>query len=575
MRFTIIKNIGINRPPQLSYDFIPPGGTMGRSTENNWVLPGEEHAIARLQAIVSISADGGCRITNRGAASEVLLNTIPMAPDRQIEVCDGDVLNIGDYQIQVVNIAQSAPPLAETHILNTIQPQHDKLKNIPSEVWDGLESKLPTANATSVQNTQPVPQELNDNNPLITPQQYQERNPIDPLEQMESKVNLNTLQIDATDPITMFNSDSGLQQENILNDTTPSTLLQQNKQEVDPLALFSDQHARDIKHDDLLSLMLGKAEPLASLDDSAISESQEIRDQDDLSYYTQTSSPPLSPLFATEDANPDLTSNLTDSDHLKQSHYKNSVSHQYHDNNNDNDNDNDKSNYNNDYDCLNIEPMSYRPDAPFPHQTDKIQLEGKLLSALLDGMGLNNIKKPQFDEHAIYQLGKLLSQLSQGIVALNASCSRLKHEINADMTKILPDNNNPFKLLPSGQAVLTQMFGDHIPGFMSPEKATRDILIELQAHQLGMIAGLHAMTADILRTFEPDVIEKKAHEEIKFPRLSLSSTSKSYLWDYLIKYYQTIVHTFEKDHVLFGENFLQAYETEVERYRHSQDKLKK
>ncbi|MDC9592072.1 type VI secretion system-associated FHA domain protein TagH [Xenorhabdus sp. IM139775] len=494
MRFTIVKNTGTNQPQQLSYDFIPPGGTIGRSPDNNWVLPDEGQAIARLQAVVSISIDDECRITNRGAAPEILLNTLPMAPDRQIEVRDGDILNIGDYQIQIININpinihQSAgkPPLATIRSLGTQQ----------------------------------IFQELNDHNPLIKTPQQQERNPINPLEHMETMIDLDSLQFRATDPVTMFNADTDRQQENIFTDSTPSTLLQQGKpsdnqdekQEIDPLVLFSDKPIRRVKNDPPLNNpMLDNAEPLMALDDTVFCNHQ----------YGAKDPPFYSPS-----------------------------------------------------ERLNIDPIAYSPD---PHQVnnvkEEIKLEGKLLAALLDGMGLSHIQSPQFDEDAMYKLGKLLSQLSQGIIALNASRTLLKYETDTGVTQILSDGNNPFKLLPSGQAVLVQMFGDHMPGFMPPEQATRDILVELQAHQLGIIAGLRTVTKDILQPLRPSVIEQKARETSHLPRLSLSSTYKAALWDYFTKDYQRIMIKIEQNAPLLGENFQHSYEAEMTRYRNTQNPSK-
>ncbi|WP_233420594.1 FHA domain-containing protein [Xenorhabdus nematophila] len=110
MRFSIVKNAGTTQPPYLSYDFSPPGGTIGRSMDNSWVLPDEELAIARLQAIVSVSAHGECWINNQGSASEILLNKVPLAPERQVEIRDGDMLNIGHYQIQLIDIKKKSSP---------------------------------------------------------------------------------------------------------------------------------------------------------------------------------------------------------------------------------------------------------------------------------------------------------------------------------------------------------------------------------------------------------------------------------------------------------------------------------
>ena len=49
MRFTIVTNKPGHQPPQSRCDFYPPGGTIGRGTDNNLVLPDNERAISRLQ----------------------------------------------------------------------------------------------------------------------------------------------------------------------------------------------------------------------------------------------------------------------------------------------------------------------------------------------------------------------------------------------------------------------------------------------------------------------------------------------------------------------------------------------
>ncbi|QTL41482.1 FHA domain-containing protein [Xenorhabdus budapestensis] len=583
MRFTIVKNSGTNQPIQLSYDFSPPGGTIGRSKDNNWILPDEEQAIARLQAVVSISADGECRITNRGSASELLLNTIPLAPDRQVEIRDGDVLNIGDYQIQAVDINKSAPPQATTRVINTESQSATNCSGIPNEIWDGLEQIFTAPDTSSSPNRYQATSEGNDNNPLLKSQQQEndERNPIDPLAQIENTTDLETLQLRATDPVTMFHSDALFQQEDILNNNTPTTLFQYDDQEID----------------DPLNLMLDNAVPLTSPDNPKISDSQFAPVSQPISAQDKQSiaqPPSLPSLFTTEEISKelskDLAKNYTGIEETKTKEnifppfppvpsneypdYQASANHQTHIKHQ-------VSNANNSlhithdnhaYERLGIDPISYSSSN---HQTDGIKLEGKLLASLLEGMGLKNLHQPQFDEHRMYQLGLFISQLSQGVVALNTSRTMLKREADADMTQMLLDANNPFKLLPSGQSVLVQMFGDHMPGFMPIEQATRDILIELQAHQLGMIAGVRAITRDILQLFHPGNLEQKAQDEGGMPRLSLSSTYKTSLWEFLTKYYQKTANEFEQNSVLFGENFLQAYEKEVNKYKNSQSKLKK
>lgn len=86
MRFTIISTKAGHQPPQGSCDFYAPGGTIGRGTDNNLVLPDDDRAISRLQAIVHVAADGECKITNRGNVTRVVLNEIPLERGRQVEL---------------------------------------------------------------------------------------------------------------------------------------------------------------------------------------------------------------------------------------------------------------------------------------------------------------------------------------------------------------------------------------------------------------------------------------------------------------------------------------------------------
>jgi len=165
----------------------------------------------------------------------------------------------------------------------------------------------------------------------------------------------------------------------------------------------------------------------------------------------------------------------------------------------------------------------------------------------------------------------MLSMFSQGTVALLSSRSILKRGVKAEMTVILDEANNPFKLLPSGKSVLMQMFGSRMPGFMPPKQSVRDALVDLQAHQLGMIAGIRALIASMLQSFNPQQLEEEARAEGATSRLSLPSSRKAALWDHFTKRYGETAGEIEDDfHTLFGEAFLHAYDMEVNQYKDSQ-----
>ena len=221
---------------------------------------------------------------------------------------------------------------------------------------------------------------------------------------------------------------------------------------------------------------------------------------------------------------------------------------------------------------LRIDPVASTSSQPQSNDSGGEALQGELLQALLDGMGLNDMQPtPRFDRENMQQLGQMLGMFSQGTVALLSSRSILKRGVKADMTVILDDANNPFKLLPSGKTVLMQMFGSRMPGFMPPKQAVRDALVDLQAHQLGMIAGIRAIIAAMLQSFNPQQLEEEARQEGVTSRLSLPGSRKAALWEHFNRRYNETAGEIEDDfHTLFGEAFLHAYDMEVNQYKDSQ-----
>ncbi|MGE9552218.1 type VI secretion system-associated FHA domain protein TagH [Erwinia amylovora] len=382
MRFTIVESR--TEAPVSACEFVPPGGTIGRSVDNDLVLPDAERAISRLQAVVHVAGNGDCRLTNHGSVIAVVHNHAPLARGSQISLQHGDVLGIGDYQIAV--------------------------------------------------------------------------------------------------------SDPAREQEQVFSD-------------VDPLALFSHNH--QLPQDPLG--ILHEQEPI-------VVHPAELHPAERLAARTARQN----------DAR------------------------------------------------LGIDPVNH--NTPHTGRSEPQSNEQRLLAALMEGMGLDNhADKPQLTEDQMHITGRMLSLFSQGTVALLSSRSILKRGVKAEMTMILNEANNPFKILPSGKTVLMQIYQSQMPGFMPPEQAVRDALVDLQAHQLGMIAGIRAIIAAMLQSFNPQRLEENARRDGHQPRMGLSSMKKAALWDYFLRHYQNTSGEIEDDfHTLFGDAFLQAYDMEVNQYKDSQ-----
>lgn len=588
MRFTIITTKPGHQPPQALFDFLPPGGTIGRGVDNNLVLPDDDRTISRLQAIVHITVDGECRLTNRGNVTRVMLNDIPLERGRQVELQDGDILGIDDYQLLVndINAQQPAqPPKAPSQSVTEPAVIADEppaavasgTAAIPSEIWDSLAKEFSISDDLSKPNkVTPAAPEVN---PLTAPASP-DRNPEDPLASLINDAPLDIGQQPQNN--SLFDAGDALfAQDSIFDDATPSALAGQKSvvaaappeakpAELDPLSLFGSQSAPDPRiHDDPLGLMMGGAVPLAQPEPQpaqviSITQPEPEEEASDVNLADLSSSP----LFDDTETQPaaesvPLIDEAVEASPASQVEYggitlptPQAVQHAITDTEG----------------RLRIDPVASSSQNGASAQSSGDALKGELLDALLEGMGLQDLQPtPQFDREQMRQFGQMLSMFSQGTVALLSSRSILKRGVKADMTVILDDANNPFKLLPSGKTVLMQMFGSRMPGFMPPRQAVRDALIDLQAHQLGMIAGIRAIIASMLQSFNPDQLEEEARQAGSVSRLGLPGSRKAALWEHFVERYGETAGEIEDDfHTLFGEAFLHAYDMEVNQYKDSQ-----
>ncbi|ENZ7340870.1 type VI secretion system-associated FHA domain protein TagH [Klebsiella aerogenes] len=570
MRFTIISTKAGHQPPQGSCDFYAPGGTIGRGTDNNLVLPDDDRAISRLQAIVHVAADGECKITNRGNVTRVVLNEIPLERGRQVELQDGDILAIDDYRIEVSDLLQDSQPISRMAASGqppvTAKPSTPAPSAaptvaeaaptaVPSEIWDSLMQEFSIAD--SISSSRAKPQADNAPNPFAEPKPA-ERNPEDPLAMFADSEPLFERPPVATDDL--FADDTPFDRDSIFADVTPTTLVppvekpaqpvaDEPQAELDPLALFGgDASAKTARHDDPLGLMGGA--PLTSVDALSNEEpAKTVADEPDAAFDSPLlmAQPPQEPPAAAREEAPEITLPTPQAVARQAAQTPKGR--------------------------LRIDPVRHEHQATSTPQPGNGEvLQGELLEALLEGMGLGDMQPvPQFDKENMRQLGQMLSMFSQGTVALLSSRSILKRGVKADMTMVLDDANNPFKLLPSGKTVLMQMFGARMPGFMPPKKSVRDALIDLQAHQLGMISGIRAIIAAMLQSFNPEQLEEEAKRDGHTSRLALPASRKAALWDYFVRTYGETAGEIEDDfHTLFGEAFLYAYDMEVNQYKDSQ-----
>jgi FHA domain-containing protein len=190
----------------------------------------------------------------------------------------------------------------------------------------------------------------------------------------------------------------------------------------------------------------------------------------------------------------------------------------------------------------------------------------ELLRAFLAGAGVPDLEMPgTLTPQLMGMFGQLLRTATQGTLDLLRARAIAKRELRADVTMIMPRENNPLKFSPSVEAALAHLLAPKGAGFMTPIRAVQDAYDDLRAHQVAFMAGMRAALAGVLARFDPEELEGRLTRQNLIDSL-VPMTRRAKLWDLFIELYGEIAREATDDfHALFGREFLHAYEAQLSR----------
>jgi len=191
-----------------------------------------------------------------------------------------------------------------------------------------------------------------------------------------------------------------------------------------------------------------------------------------------------------------------------------------------------------------------------------------LTDAFLRGAGLPPSALPQgLTPEVMMMVGSVLRSATAGAVDMLAARAATKREVQASVTIISVQANNPLKFLPNADAAMLQLLGKKMPGFMRADVAMRDAFDDLRAHEVGVIAGTRAALTEVLGKFDPAVLGEKLARGSVLESV-MPSARKAKLWDMYLERYLQIRREAEDDfQSIFGRAFVQAYERETARIK--------
>ncbi|RYF42966.1 MAG: type VI secretion system-associated FHA domain protein TagH [Comamonadaceae bacterium] len=192
----------------------------------------------------------------------------------------------------------------------------------------------------------------------------------------------------------------------------------------------------------------------------------------------------------------------------------------------------------------------------------------ELTRAFLAGANLQPSALPQgLTPEIMAVVGSVLHAATTGAIGMLAIRANIKREVQANVTIISSEANNPLKFLPDAETVLQQLLGKKIPGFMGPDEAMKDAFNDLRAHEAGVIAGTRAALGEVLNKFDPAVLGERLVGGSLLER-ALPAVRKTKLWDLYLERYAHIRREAEDDfQSIFGRAFVEAYERETARMK--------
>ena len=507
----LIRAVSFNGRPigrDLLARFGEAGGTIGRGENSTLVLPDPERFISRTHASVSFQA-GGFIITDNSTKNPIVLNGRPMGPGSQMRLDAGDRIQLGGYMLAVELAADSMPHAPKAPAANTSDPFADLLKPRPPTPPPSQPAIPPAAPGVRPDPLADLQQPAGTPDPfadLLKPRPPTPAPPQPAIPPVAQSVPRDPL-ADLQGPQPSIDEVLGLKSPGV-----PDLLMP----EVRPAR--SPEPPGDI----------GMVDPLVALGGAGRRVSPpSVPDpvEEIFAAYVPPVAKPDPVLQRKAEPVPSPAPPV-------------------------------------------VAPSPMEPPAPPVGGLRAGSEDPALLQALLRGAGIQDSPLlKNLTPETMETIGKLLREAVQGTLDLLRARGLTKSEMRADVTMIMPTDNNPLKFSPTVEAAMVHLLVPHVQGFLPPLRAMKNAYDDLRAHQLGVLAGMRAALDEVLARFAPEELKKRLSDPGVLDSL-LSVSRKAKQWDLFVERYEAVAEEARENfHAAFGKAFLRAYKEQVKQLR--------
>ncbi len=134
------------------------------------------------------------------------------------------------------------------------------------------------------------------------------------------------------------------------------------------------------------------------------------------------------------------------------------------------------------------------------------------VTSFFQGLGLDPASVGAMSQGELEAIGRLVRTMVMGLLELHTSASGVKQDLRSeDRTMMAVKDNNPLKTDWPQETKLRYLFGGRATGvgFIGPERAVRELLVELIAHNNASGSASRAALESTLREFAPDAIKAR------------------------------------------------------------------
>ena len=206
-------------------------------------------------------------------------------------------------------------------------------------------------------------------------------------------------------------------------------------------------------------------------------------------------------------------------------------------------------------------PATPPPPPPAPARREPAA-EGSLdFAAMLKGAGLEGVQvTPELAEN----FGRILRIVVGGLMDVLRTREQIKNEFRMRMTTFKSADNNPLKFSANVDDALHNLLVKRNSAYLGPAEAFEDAFADVRNHQMAMLAGVRVAFNAMLADFEPERLQEIFDRQLKKGSL-LSAPARLRYWElYRDKFHDMVKDPESNFRELFGDEFARAYEEQLE-----------